>query len=68
MFKNIFSDEYTLVKTMRDKENERYKLLKNELNIDTIVVWESEYNEYKDKIIDIILEKVNNILNDRRNE
>ena len=49
-----------------ERERDRYNALKKERNIDTIVVWERDYNSNKEKVHEYILNETERILKTKK--
>lgn len=49
-----------------ERERDRYNALKKERNIDTIVVWERDYNSDKEKVHEYILNETERILKNKK--
>lgn len=58
IFKSPFDTQGVLVKDVWDKEQKRYNDLKNEFGINTIVVWERDYNKSLTDTIQYIISEI----------
>lgn len=63
IFKSPFDNTGLLVKDIWDKESKRYTDLKNEYGINTIIVWESDYNKSPNEVIKYIRNEILKIIN-----
>lgn len=67
MFYNPFAcASGELVADIWKRERDRYAALKKERDIDTIVVWERDYNNNKESVYNYILNETENILKTKR--
>lgn len=66
IFKHPFSKKEMICQEIWNKEEQRYKYLKDVCNIDTIVVWENDYKKnHENATIELIANQINDIVNKR---
>lgn len=68
IYMNPFSHQKCLVKDIWNKDNIRYKNLKQYFNIDTIVVWEHNYKTNEKATLEEIERQINDIILNRKNK
>lgn len=66
VYKNPFTKTKCLVNDIWNKDNIRYKNLKEYFNVDTIVVWEHDFKKNEDDTINKIKNQINDIILNRK--